>query len=303
MLKLPALQRISFYIIAPFLYLISILPFWILHGISNFLAWLLYRVLGYRKETIKTYLQRIFPEKTSKERARIIRDFYLNLSDVIVETLKSITLSPQAIQKRFKVVNVEALTQYEKQGRSVFIVCGHYSNWEWMASLGLQFQVAECFLIYSPLQNPFFNRFVQRIRKKYNVSLLPRQETIATLHRNEKQGKVGVYGFAMDQSPRLKPKTYWRSFLGIRVPVFTGAERLAKEYNIPLVYAAIKRIKRGYYEVAFHVLEDHPKECPENDVTDRFYETLEQQIKTDPHQYLWSHKRFKHEGKEVSNPK
>ena len=302
MRKLPALQRISFYIIAPFLYLISILPFWILHGISHCLAWLLYRVLGYRKATIKTYLQRIFPEKTTKERTRILSDFYLNLSDVIVETLKSITLSPRAIKKRFKVVNVEALTQYEKQGRSVFIVCGHYSNWEWMASLGLQFQVAECFLIYSPLQNPFFNRFVQRIRKKYQVSLLPRQETVATLHHNEKQGKVGVYGFAMDQSPRLKPKTYWRSFLGIRVPVFTGAERLAKEYNIPLVYAAINRIKRGYYEVAFHVLEDNPKQCPENDVTNRFYETLEQQIKTDPHQYLWSHKRFKHEGKEIQYP-
>ena len=102
---------------------------------------------------INNYLERIFPEKNSKERAQIIVKFYTNLSDIIVETLKSITLSPSNIQKRFKVVNVEALTQYEKKNRSVFILCGHFSNWEWMASLGLQFDKLQLYLIYSPLKN------------------------------------------------------------------------------------------------------------------------------------------------------
>lgn len=247
---------------------------------------------------INNYLERIFPEKNSKERAQIIVKFYTNLSDIIVETLKSITLSPSNIQKRFKVVNVEALTQYEKKNRSVFILCGHFSNWEWMASLGLQFEKLHPYLIYSPLKNTHFNRFLSRIRKKYRILLLPRKETASTIHQNQTIGQAGVYGFAMDQTPKLKSKSYWKEFLGIRVPVFTGAERLAKKYNIPLVYASINRLKRGYYEVKFEVLEDNSKSTLDNDITDRFYTKLETQIYKDPSQYLWSHRRFKHEGRE-----
>ena len=295
------MNRIAFYFSAPLLYVLSLLPFWILHLISNLLAFLLYTVIGYRKKMILHYLERIFPEKSKEERARITKDFYSHLSDVIVETLKSITLTAAAIQKRFKVVNVEALTQFEKQNKSVFIVCGHYSNWEWMASLGLQFETLHPYLIYSPLKNPYFNSFVKRIRKKYRVLLLPRQHTLRTIMEQEKQGIPGVYGFAMDQSPRVRANSYWRSFLGIRVPVFTGAERLAREHDIPLVYASINRIKRGYYEVVFEVLEEHPTTTEENQITDRFYDKLEAQIHKDPAQYLWSHRRFKHEGKETTS--
>ena len=92
----------------------------------------------------------------------------------------------------------------------------------------------------------------------------------------------------MDQTPKLKSKSYWREFLGIRVPVFTGAERLAKKYNIPLVYASINRLKRGFYEVKFEVLEENSKSTLDNDITDRFYTKLEAQIYKDPSQYLWS---------------
>lgn len=295
------MNRIAFYLTAPLLYVLSLFPFWILHLISNLVGFLLHTVIGYRKKMILNYLERIFPDKSKQERRQITKDFYYHLSDVIVETLKSITLSPTAVQKRFKVVNVEALTQFEKQNRSVFIVCGHYSNWEWMASLGLQFETLHPYLIYSPLKNPYFNNFIKRIRKKYRVLLLPRQQTIKTLQTQEKKGIPGVYGFAMDQSPRIKSKSYWRSFLGIRVPVFTGAERMAREHNIPLVFASINRLKRGYYEVSFEVLEEYPSSTRENQITDCFYDKLEAQIYKDPAQYLWSHKRFKHEGKETTS--
>ena len=63
--------------------------------------------------------------------------------------------------------------------------------------------------------------------------------------------------------------------------MFTGAERLAKEFDIPLVYASINRIKRGYYEVHFKVLEEDPKNTPENDITNRFYDKLEAAIHKD----------------------
>ena len=110
----------------------------------------------------------------------------------------------------------------------------------------------------------------------------------------EANNERGVFGFASDQSPRPKHLTYWRSFLGTKVPVFTGAERLAKELNIPIVFAKINRVKRGYYEVEFRVLSETPYKISDYGITDLFTEWLEVQIKDDPSQYFWTHKRFKH---------
>ena len=114
------------------------------------------------------------------------------------------------------------------------------------------------------------------------------------IKENEKQNIRGAYGFASDQSPRPKQLTYWRSFLGINVPVYTGAERLARELNIPIVFVKIKRVKRGYYEAEFVLLTDKPKSQPENAITDKFTELLQEQIREDPTQYFWTHKRFKY---------
>ena len=108
------------------------------------------------------------------------------------------------------------------------------------------------------------------------------------------KGIIGVYGFASDQSPRPKPKTYWRPFLGVKVPVFSGAELIAKEFDFGVVYAKINRVKRGYYEVHFELISDRPKKTRLNEITDTFTELLEQDIYCDPSQYLWTHNRFKH---------
>ena len=103
-----------------------------------------------------------------------------------------------------------------------------------------------------------------------------------------------MYGFINDQSPYPKPKTYWRDFMGTTVPVFTGADRLAKEFNLPVFFTEINRVKRGHYEAEISLLVDDPSACKENEITDLFIEKLEAQIRRDPAQYLWSHNRFKH---------
>ena len=82
--------------------------------------------------------------------------------------------------------------------------------------------------------------------------------------------------------------------MGNKVPVFTGAERLAIEHNIPVVYADIRRVNRGFYEVDFKLISDFPKETSKHEITDIFFNMLEESINRDPSQYLWSHNRYKH---------
>ena len=124
--------------------------------------------------------------------------------------------------------------------------------------------------------------------------MIPQATASSIIKNKELARELGIYGFASDQSPRPKPLTYWRTFLGMHVPVYNGAERLAKELDIPVVFCKIKRVKRGYYEVEFKLMTATPAQTKENEITDQYTEWLEAQIHEDPSQYFWTHKRFKY---------
>ena len=290
------MQLLIFIAVYPLLFLISRLSFPLLYALSDGISLLNFRFLKYRIKVIRKNIELAFPEKNAQEVEDIIRAYYTHMSDVFLEMIKSIGMGEKSMRKRFIPKNIEALTQFYDQKRGAIIICGHYSSWEWMMSLGYHMK-APGYGIYTPLENSYFDRLVRRIRKKHNAFLISRYEVKRTLEQHFNNKIYGVYGFASDQSPRPRPKTYWRTFLGVPVPVFTGAEDLAKKYNLGIVFADIQRIKRGYYEVYFRLLTDDPNATAPREITDTFTDWLETQIRTDPNQYLWSHNRFKHRHK------
>ena len=148
--------------------------------------------------------------------------------------------------------------------------------------------------VFSPLRNKYFNRLILKSREKHNVKLISRFKVVQFIVQNENLEDSALYGFINDQSPRMRKKMYWRKFMGVKVPVFTGAERLAHKFNFPVFFVEIDRIKRGYYTTTFSVLAKNPSEFEKNKITDLYIERLESQIRRDPTQYLWSHNRFKH---------
>jgi KDO2-lipid IV(A) lauroyltransferase len=104
--------------------------------------------------------------------------------------------------------------------------------------------------------------------------------------------KYHLFGFAADQSPRKIGKSYINKFLGQKVPIFTGAERFSKDFNLSVVFADITRTKRGHYKTKFiEILEEDNNQYS---ITDQFLSLLENQIYRDPSQYFWTHNRFKH---------
>ena len=291
--KIIHMKRIAFLVLYPFLLLISLLPFSILYILSNIISFTLFYIIGYRRKIIKKNLTLSFPNLNINERNKIERKFYTHMCDIFLEMIKSMTISLSSINNRFRVNNMELLTQFPKNNRSVIIICGHYASYEWMLFLANDFG-ASTYGIYTPLSNQYFDKLVKKIRVKHNAYLISRYHTIDTIRKHQDSNHRAVYGFAADQSPYPKKKTYWRSFMGNKVPVFTGAERLAIEHNIPVVYADIKRVDRGFYEVDFKLISDFPKETKKHEITDIFFNLLEESINRDPSQYLWSHNRYKH---------
>lgn len=287
------MQRLVYLIAYPFIYIIASIPFSVLYVLSDVLSFLTLNIFGYRKKIVRSNLRRVFPDKNEHELKWIEKKFYKHFCDITLEAFKSFKLTSEEMQKRMVFKNLDVLNQFEKENRSVIIMCGHYASWEWMLSVGYH-TTSEGYGIYTPLMNKYLDDLVIKIRKKHRANLISRYEAIRNIKNLHQNGILGVYGFVSDQSPRPKPKSYWRTFLGVKVPVFVGAEMMAREFDFGVVYAKINRIKRGYYEANFELICDQPKKTEVNRITDTFTEWLEQDIYCDPTQYLWTHRRFKH---------
>ncbi len=290
------MQRAVYLIAYPFIYLIASIPFNFLYVFSDFLRLIIYNLLGYRKKIVRSNLIKAFPHKSEDDLKWIEKRFYKHFCDITLEAFKSLTISSEEMQKRMVFKNLDVLTQFEKGNRSVIIMCGHYASWEWMLSIGYH-TVSQGYGIYTPIMNKYLNKLIIKIRKKHRGNLISRYSAIQQIKNLHNEGNIAVYGFVSDQSPRPKPKSYWRPFLGVKVPVFVGAEMVARELDFGVVYAKINRVKRGYYEASFELISDQPKKTKLNRITDTFTEWLEQDIYSDPTQYLWTHKRFKHADK------
>ena len=287
------MQLLAFVLIYPLLWLVSILPFRLLYAVSDMLFFLLYHVFRYRKKTVEDNLKLVFPKKSESERKQITKEFFHHLCDMILEAIKSMNISVEDMKARFKFTNIEVIQDYEKRQKSIALMCAHYGSWEWIFILQA-YTSHLTFAIYKKLNNVYFDKLVRKIRARYDSYLITTKESINVLVENKKKGLITINGFAADQSPKKEKAYHWNTFMGIEVPVHTGAEMLAKKLDMPVVFFSVKRIKRGFYETTFQTLAEHPNEFKDYEITDQFLKLVENQIHEAPQYYLWTHKRWKH---------
>ena len=287
------MQLLAFVVIYPILWVTSMLPFRLLYGVSDGLYFILYRLVGYRKKTVSENLKLVFPEKSEAERKRIEKKFYHHLCDMILEAIKSMNIRKEDMKKRFKFTNIEIINDLEKRNKSITLMCAHYGSWEWIFILQA-YTSHKTFAIYKRLNNKYFDRMIRKVRARYDSYLITTKETAAVLTENKKKGLLTINGFAADQSPKKNKAYHWNKFMGIDVPVHTGAEMLSKKLNLSVVFLSVKRVKRGFYETTFKTLTEVPNNFEDYKITDQFIALVENQIYEAPEYYLWTHKRWKH---------
>jgi len=284
---------LAFYLIYPLIVIVSILPFRILYWVSDFLFLILYYVLGYRKRTVMGNLKIAFPEKTEEELNRIMKEFYHHFLDIFMEMIKTFTISNEEILKRFKLTNQEALDAFMARNNNVMLMSSHYANFEWLFSLNLRVQ-HKGFAAYKKVKNKYMNDFIVRSRGRFNSTLVPTKEMIQTMEENDSKNINCIYGMLCDQSPKLVKTYHWSNFFGVKVPVISGTEMLAKKYNYAVIYIETTKVKRGFYEAKMEILSENPREVPDFEITDLFMKKLEAKIRKEPAYYFWTHKRFKY---------
>lgn len=287
------MQFLIYILLYPILWLISILPFRLLYVFSDIVYVLVYHIIGYRKKTVRENLAMALPNLSDKERLVIEKKSYHYLCDMFLEMIKTMTISNSEINKRYVLTNIETYLELEKKGKSIALMCAHYSSYEWAISMNNHINFIG-YGIYKKIANTYFDKLVKDIRSKFKAVLITTKETKSTIEYNAKNNILGLYGFASDQTPRRSDTMHWNTFLGNETPIHTGAETLAKRYDMNVIFLKGRRIKRGYYEATFEVLSEDVKSVPDFKISEEFMRKVEQQIYEAPEFYLWTHKRWKH---------
>lgn len=287
------MQFLIYILSYPFLWLISILPFKLFYWFSDCIYFIVYHIIGYRKKVVQHNLIIAFPNKSNQERLEIEKKFYRHLCDMFLEMIKTMTISSKEMEKRFVVTNMELIDEFEKKGKSIILFASHYASWEWLVSINSRMGFKGVG-VYKKISNPYFDKLVRRIRAKYKAELVTTNKTIAYIKENEANGILGLYGLASDQSPQLHRAFHWQKFMGIEVPVHTGAEMLAKRYNLNVLFVDVQKVKRGFYQATFIPMAENVSNIPDYELTDAYLKLVEKQINDAPEFYFWTHNRWKH---------
>jgi KDO2-lipid IV(A) lauroyltransferase len=283
-----------YYVVYGILYLISLLPFFVLYRVADFFYLLIYYVIGYRKKVVRKNLHNAFPEKTESELKEIARKFYLNFIDNWIETIKLLSISKKELNKRV-TGNFEIFHQLYSKGKAVQVNLGHFFNWEIMTlHTGIN-QPFTFLTVYFPQSNRIMNRLLLHLRARWgNPQLESTNMAKAIIPWRKKQYLLAL---GADQSPPQPQGGYWLYFLHQPTVFLKGPEKFARVQNIPVVMMTTTRHRRGYYHFDYFLLAEDPKNLDDGELIRRYVQHLEENIRIQPDIYLWSHKRWKHNWK------
>lgn len=287
-------MRIVYFLLTAIIFITSLLPFWLLYRLSDLTRFFLFNVFGYRKKVIHDNLRNSFPGKSDKEIDKIAKKFYKNLADIILEVIKVRTIKLKTLQKRYTYKNLDIIDKQYNNGKSVIVTIGHCGNWEWMGPTLNQLIKHRGYAVLKPLSDDFMEKYMHKIRSRFadEDQLIPFKQTFRKLAKLKDKCVLSV--MAADQTPHKDEINYWSTFLHQDTPFFLGTEKIAKALDHSVVYLEIVRVKRGYYEITARLITDNPKSTGQFEITELFIKELENSIKKNPDNWLWSHRRWKY---------
>ncbi|MDR0431236.1 MAG: lysophospholipid acyltransferase family protein [Tannerellaceae bacterium] len=278
----------------------AILPFRVLYILSDILYVLVYKIVKYRLKVVRQNMKASFPDKPNTELRQMERAFYHHFCDYIVETFKLAHISEGEIKKRAFVKNPEMIDQCTSGEHACLIAyMGHYGNWEWFTSACLSFKHTKLYQIYRPLKSKPVDRLFIHLRTRFGSDGIKKNDTVREVITLEKKKERSVVVFISDQTPSKANIHYWTSFLHQDSPFFTGAERIARKLDLPVVFLDVRKIKRGYYTLEIKRMSESSKEAPEFWLTEQYARMMDTCVMRNPAYWLWTHKRWKHKRETV----
>jgi len=285
-------QTVGFYLCLPFFYVIAMLPFNCIYVISDALYYMAYYVIRYRRQIVADNLAQTFPKKSLLFYKKLEKAFYHHLCDLLLEHLKSLLITPQALNKRCKFSNPDLLQTAYKNGQHIILLSGHQGNWEWVAStLALQ-KWHTIYAIYKRLKNPHFNNLIARIRQRFGRKILLDRGAFKYMCRYPTHSPIATAILA-DQMPNSIQNAYMITFLGQPTYVNDELAKVIHRLNFPVFFIDVKKEKRGHYVLEAKLLFEQPQLVTPRCITESYMNHIENAIDQQPATWLWSHRRWK----------
>lgn len=289
------MRKIGFLFVKLWAFGLSISPFWLLYMRSDFYFFLVYHIARYRRKVVRNNLLHSFPEKDESEIKAIEKRFYHNLCDQAVETCKLKRMSLETIKERVAVTNAEVIAGLFERKKSLFLAIPHSGNWEWFGKRMQTLSGHHPMAIYKKVKNADFDRFIYDLRTSLPVEMVESDSALRALAR--RSNSLDSVLILADQTSFGHESDYWNQFLNQETCWFTGLERMSKFLDYAVVFVAMKRIRRGRYEVTFEPICEDPKPTEKGYVMEQYSRHIERFVNTQPDNWLWSHKRWKHQRK------
>lgn len=282
------LSRIKYF---PF-YFISILPMFILFIISDIIFVVLYYVVKYRRDVVFNNLKNSFPDENEQELKIIEKEFYHHFCDLMVESVKTLTISAKQLKKRYKIKNVALIERLYAEGKSIILYTAHYGNWEWLAILPtyIPHQVTS---LYQQQRSKYFDDFMKILRERFGVICVESKKGYKSIITFAQNNNLTLNIMVGDQSPGKDTTKHWVKFLNQDTAFLTGADRIAKKSGQIVIFPSCLKMRRGHYEIEFKIIEEQSNKVEDDRIIDNYARTLESSINKSPELYLWSHKRWK----------
>ncbi len=275
--------------------LISWLPLFALYWLSDFLFFVGYRLMKYRRSVVWKNLKNSFPTAAEKDLRAVEKEFYQNLCDYAVETIKLLSISKEELRRRMHYQNPELLQPYADQKQSVILLASHQFNWEWlMVSGSIHFPLPIDF-VYQKQSSASFDHFLMQIRCRFGAYAIERGQTARESIRRKSMSKA--IAIIADQFPNFEKKV-WTDFLNQDTAFFQGIGQLAVLTQYPAFFVRSKKIKRGYYQAELIPIATPPYVRDSQTLVENYAQLVEQFITENPAGWLWSHERWKRKREE-----
>lgn len=283
------------WLVYPWFWGISVLPFWLLNALSDFVFFILYRIFKYRIQIVRDNLFRAFPQKSNEERLKIEKAYYKHLADLFLETIKGLNLNTTSLKQFVQLENKELLDSFYNSKQSALIVLSHCGNWEWSCLAASQYTSMPFYVVYKPLSNPGFNAFMYRLRSKTGSKPVSMNETLRLVSNNERL----PYFLAMvgDQNPGNINQVYWDQFLNQETAFLNGPAKISEKFKMPVIYLKSRKIRRHHYVLTPELIVDFKENqrFDSQQIMAKIVKSVENEILNQPEIWLWSHRRWKHQ--------
>jgi KDO2-lipid IV(A) lauroyltransferase len=271
------------------IWLLGMLPQRIGLWLTEPAGFVFYHLAGRRRKIAERNLERCLPELDARERKGILKGCFRSLARMIAETAWCWSPLRGRIHRIAKVHGLENLFDAEERGDGVLVLTSHNTCLE----------IGGCIMgytvqgrgVYRPMRNEVMDWYQNRCRRRYSEGGMISKRDVRAMIRLLRSG--GMLWYAPDQDFGLDQSVF-ASFFGIQTATLLATHRLPRITGCAVVpmFPRYDRKRRRYDVYLYPALEDFPTDDPVADL-ERINAILEAQVREEPEQYWWIHRRFK----------